>query len=102
MNAPISAPTVTVDLRVPFDPAVSFRVTGSSRDESVPLAIQRGNGLYEPDVMSALQRVVRPDATCLAKASCRCDSGGEVLAAVLVSAKASAEQVMAGAFRAMI
>jgi FkbM family methyltransferase len=59
-----AAGTVSVTFRVPFDPALQFRITGSSRDESVPSAIQRSGGVYEPEVMNALQRIVRPDSIC--------------------------------------
>lgn len=54
------ADAVTVTLRLPFDSARSFEVTGASRDASIPAMIQARGGYYEPEVMLVLKQFLEP------------------------------------------
>jgi FkbM family methyltransferase len=56
---------VTVELRLPFDDAPAFRITGSARDESIPAMIRAAGGLYEPEVMRALRANLPADGVAI-------------------------------------
>lgn len=56
--------TATARLRTPFDDR-TFRLAGDEDDGSVMGALRHGDGLYEPDLMVVLSRLVGPDWVCL-------------------------------------
>ena len=56
---------ITVELRLPFGDAPTFRVHGSARDESIPAMIRALGGLYEPEVMRVLRSIVPPEGIVL-------------------------------------
>jgi FkbM family methyltransferase len=53
--------TATFLLRTPFDPT-PFPVSGPANDPGVVGVIQSSGGLYEPEVMVALSRLLEPDS----------------------------------------
>lgn len=54
-----------VELRLPFDDAPVFRLSGAAKDESIPAMIRAAGGLYEPEVMRALRPHVPVDAVAI-------------------------------------